>query len=313
MRVSASGAGTDIATQCFYGDRMRENRYAADGGSPLQGITEWENDVIRRYPDPGKTHKAKEEYRNHVEPPRSTVREFYRINHTLQTYEFVQQKKQEFLQLNKRKMSTWEAMEYLNTLVDDSDPDTDLSQLQHLLQTAEAIRADGHPDWFVLTGLIHDLGKVLCLFGEPQWAVVGDTYPVGCAYSDKVVCSEFFQDNPDYRNPAYQTRFGIYSEGCGLANVHISWGHDEYIYQIVRNYLPEEALYMLRYHSFYAAHKDQAYEYLMNDHDKDMFEWVRRFSPYDLYSKTPVAPDAVALRPYYEDLIARYLPAELSF
>ena len=35
-------------------------------------------------------------------------------------------------------MGIWEAMEYLNTLVDDSDPDTDLSQIEHLLQTAEA-------------------------------------------------------------------------------------------------------------------------------------------------------------------------------
>ena len=78
-------------------------------------------------------------------------------------------------------MGIWEAMEFLNTLVDDSDPDTDLSQIEHLMQTAEAIRADGHPRWFILTGLIHDLGKILCLWGEPQWAVVGDTFPVGCA------------------------------------------------------------------------------------------------------------------------------------
>src|SRR2546422_6255074 len=42
----------------------------------------------------------------------------------------------------------------------------------------------------VLTGLIHDLGKVLCLFGEPQWAVVGDTFPVGCAHSDTIVFPE---------------------------------------------------------------------------------------------------------------------------
>ena len=42
-------------------------------------------------------------------------------------------------------------------------------------------RAD-HPDddWFHLVGLIHDLGKVMAFFGEPQWAVVGDTFPVGC-------------------------------------------------------------------------------------------------------------------------------------
>ena len=42
-------------------------------------------------------------------------------------------------------MGIWEAMEYLNTLVDDSDPDTDLSQIEHNLQTAVAIRRDGHP------------------------------------------------------------------------------------------------------------------------------------------------------------------------
>ncbi len=38
-------------------------------------------------------------------------------------------------------MSIWEAMEYLNTLVDDSDPDTDLTQIEHLLQAAENARA----------------------------------------------------------------------------------------------------------------------------------------------------------------------------
>ena len=92
-------------------------------------------------------------------------------------------------------MGVWEALEFLNQLVDDSDPDTNLTQLDHLLQTAEQIRKDGHPRWFILTGLIHDLGKILCLFGEPQWAVVGDTFPVGCAWSDKIVFHQFFSDN----------------------------------------------------------------------------------------------------------------------
>jgi len=39
--------------------------------------------------------------------------------------------------------------------------------LENLLQTSEAIRAYGHPDWFVLAGFLHDPGKVLCLFREP--------------------------------------------------------------------------------------------------------------------------------------------------
>ena len=71
-----------------------------------------------------------------------------------------------------------------------------------------AIRQDGHPDWFVLTGLLHDLGKVLCLYGEPQWAVVGDTYPVGCQFSDKIVYSEFFAENPDYSDERLQHQAG---------------------------------------------------------------------------------------------------------
>jgi inositol oxygenase len=204
-------------------------------------------------------------------------------------------------------------MEFLNTLVDDSDPDTDLSQLEHLLQTAEQIRRDGHPHWFILTGLIHDLGKILCLYGEPQWAVVGDTFPVGCAYSDRIVFHQFFADNPDSHEPNYQTQTGIYSEGCGLDNVHLSWGHDEYLYHVVKDYLPPAALYMIRYHSFYPAHREGEYQHLMNDRDKEMFEWVRAFNPYDLYTKSHERPDVEQLRPFYQELISKYFPTELRW
>ena len=168
-------------------------------------------------------------------------------------------------------MGVWEAVEFLGTLVDDSAPDLDLPQVDHALQTAEAIRADGHPRWFVVTGFVHDLGKVLCRFGEPQWAVVGDTFPVGCAFSSRIVYPELFAENPDVQVPAYQTRLGIYEEGCGLDRVHLSWGHDEYLYGVVKDHLPEEALYMIRYHSFYAAHREGDYGYLMNEHDPRLF------------------------------------------
>ena len=282
--------------------------------SPLASIEEWEDDVLQRYPDPEATDKSKEEYRNYTDSERvDTVREFYRLNHTYQTYDFVVEKEREFLAFNKREMSIWDAVDFLNTLIDDSDPDTSLDQLQHLMQTSEAIRADGHPDWFVLTGFIHDLGKVLCLFGEPQWAVVGDTFPVGCKHSDKIVYPEFFEANPDSQNERYNTKYGVYEPNCGLKNVKMSWGHDEYLYQIMKPYLPEEALYMIRYHSFYSQHRENAYDHLMSEHDHKMFEWVDKFNPYDLYSKVPVPPDAKALRPYYEELVAKYLPATIRF
>jgi inositol oxygenase len=289
-------------------------------GQPLTHVDDWEEALAARYPagsadspPPTGPAKGKEEFRNYRDSVRPCVREFYRLNHAHQTLEFVLAKKKEYLPLARRRMGVWEAMEYLNTLVDDSDPDTDLSQIEHLMQTAEAIRRDGRPRWFILTGLIHDLGKVLCLFGEPQWAVVGDTFPVGCAYSDKVVFPEFFADNPDSRVAAYQTPCGIYEEGCGLDRVHLSWGHDEYLYQVVREYLPEEALYMIRYHSFYPAHREGAYAHLMNQHDREMFAWVRAFNPYDLYSKGADRPDVARLRPFYEDLIAEYFPPVLRW
>jgi len=271
----------------------------------------WEESLLERYPEKGK--KAKEDYRNYDNPARDTVKEFYRINHINQTYDFVLKKEGEFLKFDKRKMSLWDAVDFLNTLIDDSDPDIDLDQTQHLLQTSEAIKADGHPDWFVLTGFLHDLGKVLCLFGEPQWAVVGDTFPVGCRFSDKIVYPEFFKDNADFDNPDYNTKYGVYEPNCGLKNVHMSWGHDEYLYHIMKDHLPESALYMIRYHSFYAQHREGAYDHLMDDHDREMFKWVKAFNPYDLYSKSPTPLNAKELRPYYEDLAAKYLPDVLAF
>src|SRR5712671_5827858 len=271
-----------------------------DSNKPLADLEEWEDFLKERYPEPQAGAKAFqtvdpekkiEQFRNYEADARPSVREFYRLNHHHQTYDFVQAKRKEFLSLARRRMSIWEAMEFLNTLVDDSDPDTDLSQLEHLLQTAEQIRHDGHPRWFILTGLIHDLGKILCLFGEPQWAVVGDTFPVGCAWSDKIVFHQFFGENPDRAEPRYQTRAGVYEEGAGLDKVHLSWGHDEYLYHVVKDYLPEQALSMIRYHSFYPAHREGAYSYLMNDRDKALFECVRAFNPYDLYTKSHDRPD----------------------
>lgn len=291
------------------------NKKTPPAVNPLTSLDEWEEDVLLRYPDPESitTAKSAEEYRNYDDPKRETVKEFYRLNHTYQTYEFVQEKRNGFLKFNKKEMTVWDAFDFLNQLVDDSDPDTDLSQLQHLLQTSEAIRADGHPDWMVLTGLMHDMGKVLCLFGEPQWAVVGDTFPVGCAYSDKVVYPEYFKNNPDFNHPVYSSTNGVYEPGCGLRNVTMSWGHDEYVYQMLKDYIPEEGLYMLRYHSFYAWHREGAYDHLLDDHDRSMLKWVKLFNPYDLYSKSPEPPDWKKLRPFYEELAGKYLPAKLKF
>jgi inositol oxygenase len=288
---------------------MSEPSLGPSESNPLANIDEWEDFLQERYPQP----RQQSPFRDYGDNVRPAVREFYRLNHRYQTLDFVRNKESEYLAKNRRSMGIWEAMEFLNSLVDDSDPDTELTQIEHLMQTAEAIRADGHPRWFILTGLIHDLGKILCAFGEPQWAVVGDTFPVGCRYSDKIVFAEFFRDNPDWLVPEYQTEFGIYELGCGLDRVHMSWGHDEYLYHVVKDHLPREGLAMIRYHSFYAAHREGAYAHLMNFEDRHRIEWVRKFNPYDLYSKGQAPPDVVRLRPFYEDLIAEFFPAKIPW
>ncbi|KAI0247987.1 inositol oxygenase [Lactifluus subvellereus] len=244
------------------------------------------------------------------------VKNFYKEQHEKQTVAFNIQARVNFKSRHRARMGVWQAMEMLNTLVDESDPDTSLSQIEHLLQTAEAIRRDGKPEWMQVTGLVHDLGKLLFLFeSEGQWDVVGDTFVVGCRFSDKIIYPETFESNPDSHDSIYSTKYGIYQPHCGLDNVMLSWGHDEYLYHVLKGQcsLPEEGLAMIRYHSFYPWHREGAYSHLTNEKDKRALAAVRAFNPYDLYSKSDEPVNVETLRPYYERLIAKFFPPVLDW
>jgi inositol oxygenase len=258
--------------------------------------------------------KDKTKFRQYEEAP-DRVKNFYLEQHIKQTVAYNLKARVAFKAKTRAEMSIWEAMEKLNTLIDESDPDTSLSQIEHLLQSAEAIRRDGKPRWMQLTGLIHDLGKLLFFFdAQGQWDVVGDTFPVGCAFDDGIIFgNQSFKDNADFNHEVYSTKFGIYSPGCGLDNVMLSWGHDEYLYHIVKEQstLPEEALAMIRYHSFYPWHSAGAYHDLMDKHDVKMLEAVRAFNPYDLYSKSDDVPKVEDLKPYYMELINEFFPTRV--
>ena len=108
----------------------------------------------------------------------------YTEMHTNQTVDFVRKKHDKWLKFNHFQATIMEALEMLNDLVDESDPDTELPNIVHAFQTAERIRCD-HPDkeWLQLVGLIHDLGKVMAFYGEPQWCVVGNTTSETCFIS----------------------------------------------------------------------------------------------------------------------------------
>ncbi|KAI5307188.1 H/ACA snoRNP pseudouridylase subunit [Ascosphaera pollenicola] len=228
------------------------------------------------------------------------VKGFYKEQHTKQTVAYNLKARNDFKSHVRAEMSIWEAMEMLDQLKDESDPDTELSQIEHLLQSAEAMRRDGKPRWMQLTGLIHDLGKLLYFFGaEGQWDVVGDTFPVGCDFDDKNVYGKAsFKDNPDYDHEIYGTKYGIYYPGCGLKNIMLSWGHDEYLYHVVKDQssLPPESLAMIRFHSFYPWHSAGAYAGLMNEEDEHLLQVVKAFNPYDLYSKSDSRPNVEELK-----------------
>ncbi|EAU89686.1 myo-inositol oxygenase [Coprinopsis cinerea okayama7 len=244
------------------------------------------------------------------------VKAFYKEQHEKQTVEFNIRARVNFKTKSRGRMGVWEAIELLNTLVDESDPDTSVSQIEHLLQTAEAIRRDGKPEWMQVAGLVHDLGKLLLIFGsEGQWDVVGDTFVVGCKFSDKIIYHETFAGNPDSYDEVYSTEYGIYKPNCGLDNVMLSWGHDEYLYNVFKDqsYLPPEALAMIRYHSFYPWHREGAYKHLCNEKDEEILAAVKAFNPYDLYSKSDERCDVEKLKPYYQSLIAKYFPPELDW
>lgn len=248
----------------------------------------------------------------------AAVKEHYRKMRSRQTLEYVQRMQKKYLTFDKP-MDLWDAMEKLNVLVDVSDPDLDLPNIQHLIQSAEALRADKRPDWMQLVGLIHDLGKVMFLWGADedgtsqaeQWGLVGDVFIVGCQLPDTCVYPEFNSLNPDMQDERYNTPLGIYEPECGLDSTTLAWGHDEYLYQVLKNHptnkIPKAGMIMVRYHSFYPWHTGGSYKEICNEIDEQYKEWILDFNQYDLYTKSPKIYDLSDVRAYYEPIAEKYL------
>lgn len=271
------------------------------------------------------THgKGLDEFRRYTEEEEDYIqqrvkRTYYQM-HKNQSVDFVRGRMSKWMKFNHAELTIMEALELLNSLLDESDPDSDLPNIVHAFQTAERIRAT-HPDqdWFHLTGLIHDLGKVMALWGEEQWAVVGDTFLVGCAYGDSIVYRQnSFDENPDLKNPRYNSKYGIYQPNCGLDNVIFSWGHDEYMARVLQNHkrctLPAEAIKIIKLHSFYPWHTGGDYMHLCTQEDiEKTMPLIREFNNFDLYTKSAPVPDIEALLPYYQGLIDKYIPGKVKW
>jgi len=246
---------------------------------------------------------------------KDSVKNSYFKARKYQTVDFVNKMQNKYLTFE-RKMNIWDVYNYLETLVDQSDPDTDAGNALHDLQTAEAIRRDGLPDWMVLVGFLHDFGKIMAKWGKDedgnslneQWALVGDTFIVGCQIPDTIIYPEYNSENPDMSNPTYNSKYGIYTKNCGLDNCRISFGHDEYMYQMLKHNktsLPDEALYLIRFHSLYLHHRENSYQHLLSEKDIKLLPLLRQFNSYDLYTKKEEIPKLD--RDYYTKLILKYL------
>lgn len=245
------------------------------------------------------------------------IRNFYKTQRKNQNYQYVRKMINKYC-IFENKGSFWEIFDKLQ-IVDNSDPDTSLKNYHHLFQTAEGIRKANLPDWMQLVGLIHDLGKIIYLKGcdkdgtseKEQWGIVGDTFITGCKIPDSIIFPSFNILNQDH---LLNDKYGEYSHRCGLNNVLCSFGHDEYLYRLLKFNkikLPDEAYYMIRFHSLYLWHDKNEYIYFENEQDKKMKTWVRIFNRYDLYTKSDEELNISTLKEYYSNIVDKYFPKEI--
>jgi inositol oxygenase len=242
----------------------------------------------------------------------------YKEMYKNQTYENVLKKIDTYNNLNKKRLKMKEALDMLDDFIDPSDPDMDLPNSVHAYQTAERIRKDYPENYaYQVIGLIHDVGKILFKFGEEPYNVVGDTYVVGAKFPESIVYYESIKENPNFNNPKYNSLLGVYSENCGIDNVKISYGHDEYLYNVLlknKHSLPYKYARIIRYHSLYPWHSSDEYRHFMNDDDYILLEQVRDFNKYDLYSKEDTNFELTnKIKDYYESLLNLFFPELLNW
>ena len=273
-----------------------------------------------------------------------------------QNIEFVNFMKNKYSNYPKIKSNIWDTIEKLNQIVDESDPDSDLPQIVHAYQTAISLENKGMVDykisnlftkkewelldpeikkkyncnildfynnitewdWLPLIGFLHDLGKVLLLeeYGNlQQWAVVGDTFPVGQKLDKSY---NFYNKNYHINNTSLIKN--TYKENIGFQNILMSWGHDEYLASILEkneSKFPKEAIYIIRFHSFYSWHSpnnfDRGYKNLANDFDWYMLPLLKYFQKSDLYSKSRDIPDRKEIITRFSPIIEKYITGSNLF
>ena len=142
------------------------------------------------------------------------VHRHYTLMRTHQTVAFVERMERKWENFDHAHLTIREAFDKLEGYMDSSDPDNELPNVIHALQTAEGMRQAGEPDWMQLIGLLHDMGKIMFVWGDAadgqegtadgaQWALGGDTFVVGARLPDSLCLPELNALNPDMRDARY--------------------------------------------------------------------------------------------------------------
>lgn len=119
------------------------------------------------------------------------------------------------------------------------------------------------------------------LWHEPRWAVVGESYPLGCAFSEDLSCHRFLSVCPDRRRRIYSSTHGVYTPACGLKHVYLTWSAPEYLFTMLTLNncpLPQDALALIRYQRFDSLVRHGAYTHLLSTQDRAMLPLLRRFA-----------------------------------
>lgn len=202
--------------------------------------------------------------------------------HNAQTADTVANLRRKYASPILGQVSPWSLIEKLAQCIDPTDQRLlGASQQLHILQMIDAMESEGTAtEELLLVTLLHDLGKVLLLTGEAPENVVCMNKPVS-------VCEP----------------------GGGLDNCVFQWNHDEFAYSRLRNYLPDELSWLVRYHSIVLSTCEQ----YMDARDRDYYErYLRSFSRYDHETKSIVYLPQRNLEDY-RYLVERALPASIVF
>ncbi|MHC4180925.1 MAG: inositol oxygenase family protein, partial [Planctomycetota bacterium] len=200
-----------------------------------------------------------------------------------QTKETVQALKAKYESPILGKFRVWELLQQLAVCIDPTD--TSLyctSQYMHVCQIVAAMEEDGELDeTMLLVALLHDLGKIAMLEGEPPEHVVCHISPIEAL-----------------------------EPGAGLEKVTFQFGHDEIAYSRFKDHVPEDVAWALRYHSTVLG-KSEPY---MNARDHEYEKRIlTTFRKYDQGTKSPANLPAHTTLDRFRDFVESYFPNPILF